>query len=419
MAQIYYDLSEQFFASGSRFKYYGISRTVMEIGYELACADSDVRFVIFSPAHDRFFEVNPRIGAASPTGVMDPNVPHEVTPIRLRYSFPKPNRLRNMIYPLVQRIVRGINRHRWQKIPEGAVREVDLSGQILISLGRPKIMADYLVAMGESAEKIRFFPLLHDMIPLYEFARPSQTMFSSNFVHDNRIVIHHAEGLLSNSNFTKQEIERFAASNHLPPIPRVTAVPLSHELRPTEEPVTKTGPKVPYLMCVGILTGRKNLECVIGAMMHLQAQGKDVPDLVLAGARRKRAEQYINRTEYGAIRDKIHIILDPNQSELRGLYQNALALIIPSHMEGWGLPLGEALWLGTPGLASTAAALKEVGGDLAQYFAPEDAEKLAGYIDAMQSDPDYYAALKAKVKSNHKQLRSWRHVAHDVLVAVS
>ena len=60
MATLYYDLSELFLASGQKFKYYGISRTVMEVGFELAGMDADVRFVIFSPAHGRFFEVSPR-----------------------------------------------------------------------------------------------------------------------------------------------------------------------------------------------------------------------------------------------------------------------------------------------------------------------------------------------------------------------
>lgn len=87
MGPIYYDLSEQFLSSGIKFKYYGIARTVMEVGYELSLSSADVRFVVFSPAHDRFFEVKPRIGAASVTGVFDPNLPAEAKPLRLRYSF--------------------------------------------------------------------------------------------------------------------------------------------------------------------------------------------------------------------------------------------------------------------------------------------------------------------------------------------
>lgn len=418
MGVLYYDLSEQFLASGLKFKYYGISRTVMEVGYELACSEADVRFVIFSPAHERFFEVTPRIGADSPTGILDPGLPPEATPIRMRYTFPKPNKLRDLVYPAAQWVARQINLRRWRCVPEGSVRPVDLNGQVLVSLGRPKIMADYLTASARAGVKIRFNPLLHDMIPIYGFARSGQTMFANNFTHDNHIVIRASERLLSNSAFTKAEIERFSASGHLPPVPDVVPVPLSHELRPTQEPVVQTGPPEPYLLCVGILTGRKNLECVMEALLHLHETGRPVPPLVLAGAQRKRTDTYLEQGRFDPIRARIHIVTNPNQAELRRLYEGALALAIPSRMEGWGLPLGEALWLGTPGLASTAPVLREVGGDLAQYFDPDDPQALAALIDRLQSDPDAYAALKARIAAAHDSLRSWKDVAQGVLEAV-
>ena len=112
------------------------------------------------------------------------------------------------------------------------------------------------------------------------------------------------------------------------------------------------------------------------------------------------------------------MVLNPNQAELRRLYQEALALVIPSRMEGWGLPLGEALWLGTPGLASATDALQEVGGTLAQYFDPDAPDQLAALIDTLQSDPEAYAALKAKIAAAHDSLRSWKDVAQGVLEAV-
>ena len=418
MGVLYYDLSEQFLASGLKFKYYGISRTVMEVGFELARAEADVRFVIFSPAHERFFEVTPRIGADSPTGVLDPGLPPGATPIRMRYSFPKPNKLRDLFYPIALWGARLINRRRWRSVPEGAVREVDLNGQTLVSLGRPKIMADYLTALGRDGVRIRLNPLLHDMIPIYEFAHSSSKLFANNFTHDNHIVIRGSERILSNSVFTKAEIERFSASGHLPPVPEVVAVPLCHELRPTNELVNQTGPDEPYLLCVGILTGRKNLECVMEAMLTLHETGRPVPPVVLAGAQRKRTDTYLEQARFDPIRDRLHIVTNPNQAELRGLYEGALALAIPSRMEGWGLPLGEALWLGTPGLASTQAeVLREVGGDLALYFDADDPGALAALVDGLQSDPEAYAALKKRIAEAHGSLRTWKDVAEDILAA--
>lgn len=417
MTAVFFDLSEQFLANGRRFKYYGIVRTVMEVGYELA-QTGNVRFVVYSPAHGSFFEVTPRLDDASPTGVMDPGLPPEATPIRLRQTFPTRNPLRDAIYPLVRAIVRRINLKRWAHVPEGVVRPVDLDGQVLIALGRPKIMADYLTELERKGTRLRLVPLLHDMIPLHAFAHRERKMFSSNFMSDNRMVIGHAETVLTNSDFTCSEVAHFGSIGHLPDLPPVVAVPLGHELRRTGETLNLEIPQDLYLMCVGTLTGRKNLECVIDAMMVLAEEGRPVPRLLLVGARRKRAENYVDEVRFAPIRDKIQFIRDPNQTELWALYENALALVIPSYMEGWGLPLGEALWVGTPGLASTAPALREVGGDLAQYFEPGKPRELAAHIDALQSDPGAREALRTRIRTARPQLRSWRDVADGILQAL-
>lgn len=420
MSPIYYDLSEQFLSSGIKFRYYGIARTVMEVGYELACSSADVRFVIFSPAHDRFFEVTPRIGAQSPTGACDPNISHEAKPLRLRYSFPQPHPVRDALYPFFRTIVKRICLKKWNRaVPPGSLREVDLSGQILVSIGRPKMMGDYLVAMDRQNIRPRFFPLVHDMIPLHEFAHLRQSMFARNFAHDNGIVIRHAEKVMTNSVFTKSEIEKFSASGHLPALPPVVPVLLPHELRETNEAVEIDTPETPYLLGVGVMTGRKNLECILQAMLHLHDTGRPVPNFVLAGAHRKRTDTYLERPELAPIKDKVQVILDPNQASLRMLYKNALALVIPSHMEGFGLPLGEALWLGTPGLAADVPALREVGGDLAEYFDPTDPTALAALIDKMHSDPAAHTALKKKIQSKHASLRTWKDVAAEVIATVS
>ncbi len=420
MSPIYYDLSEQFLSSGVKFKFYGIARTVMEVGYELARSHADVRFVVFSPAHDRFFEVSPRIGAESETGVCDPNIPFEARPMRLRYSFPEPHKLRDALHPFVRAAVKRICLKRWERaVPKDHLREVDLSGQIVVSLGRPKMMADYLVALDEQNVRMRFFPLLHDMIPLHEFSHPRQSMFARNFAHDNRIVIKHAEKLMTNSVFTKTEIEHFASSGHLPDIPDVVPTPLPHELREVDEPIEVEIPQTPYFLGVGVMTGRKNLECVVQAMLHLHNTGRPVPMFLLAGAHRKRTVAYLDKPEFAPIKDKIQLLLNPNHASLRLLYQKALALIIPSHMEGFGLPLGEALWVGTPGLAAAVPALQEVGGDLAEYFDPNDPTALAALIDKMHTNPEAYAAVKDKVVRNHASLRSWKDVATDIIATVS
>lgn len=419
MAKIYYDLTELFLASGIKFKYYGIARTVMEVGYELARGNADVGFVVYSPGHEQFFEVTPRIGDASPTGVCDPDLPSCARPMRLRYSFAEPNKLRDTLYPIARFIVRSLSKRRWKRAKaKDHVRPVDLSGQILVSLGRPKMMVDYLVAMQKQGKEMRFVPLLHDMIPLHEYEHPSSSVFARNFAHDNSVVINAAEKLLTNSVFTQSEVIHFGKAGHIPMPPPIVPVLLPHELRPTDEAIAITVPQERYLLSVGMMLGRKNLECILDAMLQLEAEGRHVPLLVLAGARRKRTEAYLETPECAPIKDRVVFVADPNQAELRLLYQKAFALVIASHMEGFGLPLGEALWLGTPGLASTAPALCEVGQNLAEYFDPNRPEELASLLDMLLSDQNAYDALKARVAAGHSSLRTWKDVAEDIITAV-
>ena len=420
MNTIYYDLSEQFHASAVKFQYYGIARTVMEVGYELAQSDADVRFVVFSPAHDRFFEVFPRFGDASPTGICDPDLPAAAQPKRLRYSFPEPHAVRDVLYPIARWVVRRICLRRWRAVPEGHARLIDMTGKTLLSLGRPKMLADYLVAMEQAGVKMDFIPLLHDMIPFHHFPNATDEAFARNFAHDNAIVIRNARMLLTNSVFTKEDVEAFSTSGHLPAdLPKIIPVPLAHEFRPTAEVIHTPPPTAPYILCVGTMTGRKNLECVVEALLVLHAQGCPVPQLVLAGAHRKRTQTYLNQPRFNPIRDRIKEHVNPNQAELGALYQNALALVITSRMEGWGLPLGEAMWLGTPGFASTAPALKEVGGPFARYFDPDAPQDLANLIHTIHTDPEARSEAQARTRAARPKLRTWARATQDIMAAIN
>jgi hypothetical protein len=70
------------------------------------------------------------------------------------------------------------------------------------------------------------------------------------------------------------------------------------------------------------------------------------------------------------IGDRARFTGEIDDATLQSLYAGAAALVLPSLYEGFGLPLLEAMQLGCPVLASSAASLPEVGGDAALYFDP-------------------------------------------------
>ena len=69
---------------------------------------------------------------------------------------------------------------------------------------------------------------------------------------------------------------------------------------------------------------------------------------------------------------------------------------MPSKIEGFGLPVLEAMACGTPVICSRAASLPEVGGEAVKYFDPWSPEDLAGAIEQMLSSKELRVSLRAK-----------------------
>src|SRR6056297_69492 len=82
------------------------------------------------------------------------------------------------------------------------------------------------------------------------------------------------------------------------------------------------------------------------ALLLLKVKGAFAPHLVLAGAPRKHVRKHLQHERYAPIRDLVENVYNPGQNDLIRLYEHAMALLLPSRIEGWGLPAGGALWCG-------------------------------------------------------------------------
>ncbi len=409
MPPIYYELSELFFVMSPKVRHYGIARTVMEVGYALSQISQDVHFVIFSSAHDSFFEVTPDLGTASANGVLDLGLPPGTRPKRLRRSIAHAPAFAHPAH----RIRRWLNLLRWRRIPAGSARKVNLDGAVLITLSQPRLISDYLWSLKRQGQSPILLPLLHDMMPLHEAKKRS---YNSYFLLDNKYIMENSHAVLANSRFTAGEIAHFSAIGMLPKAAQIHAIQLAHELHaPQAEAPTNTALYSDYLLCVGTLPGRKNLECVLDALVLLQKQQGSVPNIVLAGAHRKRIHALVTEGNYAVIKHRVFFATDPSQGELQVLYQQARGVILPSFIEGWGLPAAEALWLGTPALVADTPVMQEMAGDLGLYFDPNSAEDLARKMQALFEDETAYQALRARIRASQPNLRSWLDVARDLL----
>jgi len=407
--QVIYDLTEVLLASTGKLRYYGIVRVVAEIGAALHKQEASVRFAIFSQGHGEMLEVFPSVRA---DGGVDLNVPTGIRQMRVRSHFHTKSVLRDLLLTAVRPLVNRRNRKAWEVISPD-LTPIDMTGKTLVSCGRPKLIVDILCTLDRKRKTCSIVPLLHDMIPLHDFEH-KQASFPVNFLGDNQLLVSRAKALLANSAFTRQEILDFSAKSILPPVPQVFSLPLVHETPEGTEVAELTPPEQPYILAVGSMLGRKNLEVIFDALRFLKRSGKQVPMLVLAGAMRHRTNTHLQSEECDSIRKFVIFRENPNQTDLVNLYKNALALVLPSRMEGWGLPAGEALWLGTPVICSTAPALKEVCGELGLYFDPDQPDQLADHITHLLTDLEFTVQLRTRIAEHRSQLRTWTDVSTDL-----
>lgn len=127
-----------------------------------------------------------------------------------------------------------------------------------------------------------------------------------------------------------------------------------------------------YLLSVGTIEERKNTVLIVEAMAKIP----DI-DLVLVGKRTGYTRKVVETAAALGLSDRVHILSGVGFKELPAIYQMAEVFIYPSHYEGFGIPVLEALCCGVPVIAATGSCLEEVGGDAAAYIDPDNAGMLA------------------------------------------
>jgi glycosyltransferase involved in cell wall biosynthesis len=144
------------------------------------------------------------------------------------------------------------------------------------------------------------------------------------------------------------------------------------------------------LLHVGHVEPRKNLEL----LLHALAADASLPALVLAGrakgiegTRLARVADELGITERVTFRGAF------DDAELPELYARAACVVLPSHLEGFGIVALEAQRAGVPLAVSDTGALREVAGDDVPHFAPDDPAACVRAIHAaLESDADTRAS---------------------------
>jgi glycosyltransferase involved in cell wall biosynthesis len=171
-----------------------------------------------------------------------------------------------------------------------------------------------------------------------------------------------------------------------------------------------------FLLYIGVLDPRKNLQRLVEAVAHCRNETEDFPDLVIAGITQEQwfqSKQAIRAKELGLF-DHIYLAGVVERDVLSGLTAKSLALCYPSLYEGFGFPPLEAMSLGVPVLAGNSSAIPEVTGPAACLVDPMSVDRIAEGLNKIVFDNGYREDL---IESGYQQVKrfSWRKAAVEYI----
>lgn len=217
----------------------------------------------------------------------------------------------------------------------------------------------------------------------------------------------HAEKIITPSEFIKKQLlQEWCVNSH-----QIVVTPEGVEanfLELLKYPEVQEIKK-PYLFYVGNAHPHKNIPALIKAFEIVKNMYPDL-SLVLSGPSHHFWEQIKKESHPRGVIFTGFV----SEKELATLYKNALAFIMPSLEEGFGIPLLEAMAAGCPVVTSNVASLPEVGGDACLYFDPKRESDMVEKMIQVVGDEKLRKDLIKKGQERYKQF-SWERLAKQTL----
>lgn len=188
---------------------------------------------------------------------------------------------------------------------------------------------------------------------------------------------------------------------------------LSHSLEKNPDPkivFKRYGIKQPYIVYVGNSYPYKNIKTLIQALDYVDPS----ISLVIVGSRNvflERLEQQIN--ELGK-KDRVILTGYVPDDDLGIVYNQAIAYVTASFEEGFGITPLEAMGVGCPAVVSDIPVFREVCGDAALYFDPQEPQGVASRVQEIYQDENLRSGLIQKGKQRITGY-SWNRMAQQTL----
>lgn len=167
----------------------------------------------------------------------------------------------------------------------------------------------------------------------------------------------------------------------------------------------------PVFLMVSTIEPRKNHAYLLDAFERAWASGSQAR-LCIVGKIGWKCEALIERIErHPQLNKRLFMFNSLSDQSLEHAYQHATALVFPSYVEGFGLPLVEAMQRGLPAMGSDIAVFREIGGDFMVYFDLDDPQSLADLVTGMEHSGIFPAARPL----DQWQWLSWRQASEQLV----
>lgn len=262
---------------------------------------------------------------------------------------------------------------------------LNIHEKVLINTGHTGVNHPaYAIGLRKRGVKLVF--MVHDVIPIThpEFCRPAEKI-----KHHQRVdnMLSYGDGIIANSQFTLDTLAAEAKKINI----KMPSSVVAH-LAPGFMPKTYGSRPIatPYFVVLGTIEPRKNHNLLFRVWRKLvEEMGSQAPKLVLIGRRGWECENAVDILERSEVLRGF--ILEKNacsDAELSTYLHHAQALLFPSLVEGYGMPVIESLMVKTPVIATNLSVFHEIAGDIPDYL---DALDGLGWL----------SLIKAYMDSNH------------------
>lgn len=230
----------------------------------------------------------------------------------------------------------------------------------------------------------RYVVTVHDLIPL-RFSKPFSRL-TAYFRYGVPLVLEQAEHIMCDSMATARDVMNFFNI----PDEKITVVPLAYD---AENFRFLNLPMQNYFLYIGRHDPYKNLHRLVEAFAAI-AEDLDC-ELWIAGPQdgQYTPELVAHIKELGLTK-RVKFLGYVAYEKLPVLINQAIALVLPSLWEGYGLPLLEAMACGTPAIASNRSSLPEVAGDAAILIDPYNVGEIADAMRAIILQTNLRARLR-------------------------